>query len=388
MEYPMKNELPGEGRDGLHFRTPLIFEQGREGRRGFSLPHDDLAGEAVPLPMNEDGMRPLIQGMPELSEAEIVRHFTRLASQNLSIDLCLYPLGSCTMKYNPKVNEDLAALSGFAGCHPLQPEALSQGCLRLMHELALDLAEISGMDAVSLQPAAGAQGELTGMLMVHAYFDSRGEQRKKVLLPDSAHGTNPASSSLAGFEVVEIKSDRNGLLDPETVSRHMREDVAALMLTNPNTLGLFEKDIRKICGIVHQKGGLVYCDGANLNALMGIARMGEMGIDLLHFNLHKTFATPHGGGGPGAGPVGVKRDLTPFLPVPVVQKGGDRFFLDSDRPKTIGKVQSFYGNFGILVRAYAYIRSMGPDGLRDASENAILNANYIRAQLREVFHLP
>ncbi|MBI5185677.1 MAG: aminomethyl-transferring glycine dehydrogenase subunit GcvPB [Nitrospinae bacterium] len=384
----MENKDFSEAQPGLGFSTPLIFEQGRAGRTGFFLPLDDLAGESLDIEMSEKDFRPPVEGMPELSEAEVTRHYTRLAQQNMSVDSCFYPLGSCTMKYNPKINEDACSLPGFASVHPYQPERLAQGCLQLMHELAGDLAEISGMDEVSLQPAAGAHGELAGMLIIRAYLESKGEKRKKVLLPDSAHGTNPASSALCGYEVVELKSNAEGLLDPEAVAGHMSEDVAALMLTNPNTLGLFEENIKEICRIVHQKGGLVYCDGANLNALMGIARIGDMGVDVLHFNLHKTFSTPHGGGGPGAGPVGVKKDLSPFLPIPVVQKKGDLFSFDYDRPKSIGRLKSFYGNFGVLVRAYAYIRSMGPEGLREASENAILNANYIRAKLKGTYHLP
>lgn len=384
----MANQIFSEGQSGLVFSSPLIFEQGRTGRTGFSLPLDDLAGDSVELPTPEKELRPPIEGMPEVSEAEVARHYTRLAQQNMSVDACFYPLGSCTMKYNPKINEDVCSLPGFASVHPYQSEKFAQGCLQLMYELGRDLAEISGMDEVSLQPAAGAQGELAGMLIVRAYLESNGEKRKKVLLPDSAHGTNPASSSLCGYEVVELKSNKDGLLDPEAVAEHMDKDVAALMLTNPNTLGLFEENIKKICRIVHQKGGLVYCDGANLNALMGIAKIGDMGVDVLHFNLHKTFSTPHGGGGPGAGPVGVKKKLAPFLPTPVVKKKGSRFSFDYHRPKSIGKLKSFYGNFGVLVRAYAYIRSMGAEGLREASENAILNANYIRAKLKGIYHLP
>ncbi len=384
----MKSKNYSEAEAGLSFQTPLIFEQGRKGRSAFSLPEDDLKNESEEFLISEKEFRPPIEGMPELSEIEVTRHYTRLAQQNMSVDSCFYPLGSCTMKYNPKINEDVASLSGFTGAHPYQPEKLSQGCLQLMAELEQYLAEISGMDEVSLQPAAGAQGELTGMLIIRSILESEGKKRNKVLLPDSAHGTNPASSTLCGFGVVNLKSNTEGLLDPRTVDENMTEDVAALMLTNPNTLGLFEENIREICRIVHKKGGLVYCDGANLNALMGIAKIGDMGVDVLHFNLHKTFSTPHGGGGPGSGPVGVIKKLAPFLPVPRIKREKGLYCFDYDRPESIGRVKPFYGNFSILVRAYAYILSMGPDGLREASENAILNANYIRSQLKGTYHLP
>ncbi len=384
----MQNKDTMEGRTGLNFQTPLIFEQGSQGRSGFSLPEDDLVETNVKTSLDSNSLRAPIEGMPELSEAEIVRHYTRLAQQNMSVDANFYPLGSCTMKYNPKINEDVASLPGLSGVHPYQSEGSTQGCLQMMFELERYLAEVSGMDEVSLQPAAGAQGELAGMLMVRAYMDKKGEKRHKVLLPDSAHGTNPASSALCGYEVVELKSNSEGLLDPQTVAENMSEDVAALMLTNPNTLGLFEEQVKEICRAIHEKGGLVYCDGANLNALMGIAKIGDMGVDVLHINLHKTFSTPHGGGGPGAGPVLVKKELAPFLPVPVIRKEGERYSLNSNLPQSIGKLKSFYGNFGILVRAYAYIRSMGPKGLKDVSENAILNANYIRSKLQETYHVP
>jgi glycine dehydrogenase subunit 2 len=285
------------------------------------------------------------------------------------------------MKYNPKINEDMARLPGFARLHPLVPEAASQGALRLMHELARDLAEISGMDEVSLQPAAGAQGELAGVLMIRAYHLSRGERRHKVLIPDSAHGTNPASTALAGYSVVQLRSDEGGEVDLEDLDRHLDEDVAAFMITQPNTLGLFESRIHQITEMCHAKGVQVYMDGANLNAILGIARPGDLGFDVCHFNLHKTFTTPHGGGGPGAGPVGIKAHLAPFLPVPVVVSGEKGYRLDWGRPQSIGKLQAFWGNFGMLVRAYAYIRTMGPDGLRRISENAVLNANYVLKRL-------
>jgi len=292
------------------------------------------------------------------------------------------------MKYNPKVNEDLARLPGFAGAHPYQPEEISQGILRLIYDLERFLCEISGMDQVTLQPSAGAQGELTGMLMIRAYLTDRGSPRKKVLVPDTAHGTNPASSTLCGYQVIQVRSNERGVLSPQAVEEVMDEDVAALMITNPNTLGLLEENMCQVADIVHQRGGQVYCDGANLNALLGLSRVGDIGVDVLHFNLHKTFSTPHGGGGPGAGPVGVKSHLADYLPVPRITNERGRFQFSYGRPKSIGKVRSFYGNFGVLVRAYAYVLSMGAEGLRRASLIALLNANYIRAKLKEHYHLP
>ncbi|HKJ04232.1 MAG TPA: aminomethyl-transferring glycine dehydrogenase subunit GcvPB, partial [Geopsychrobacteraceae bacterium] len=327
-------------------------------------------------------------GFPEVSEVDVVRHFTRLSTWNYGVDSGFYPLGSCTMKYNPKINETVARLPGLTGCHPHTPERLSQGSLKLMYDLQGALAEVSGFDHVTLQPAAGAHGELAGLLMIRAWHEAQGNSRKKVLIPDTAHGTNPATAALCGYQVVPIASGGSGVLTAETVAEYMDKDVAALMVTNPNTLGLFESDIREICDIVHAGGGMVYCDGANLNALMGIARPGDMGIDVMHFNLHKTFSTPHGGGGPGAGPVGITRKLEPFLPKPVVVKDGESYRLDSDRPLTIGRMRSFHGNFGVLVRAWAYILTMGSGGLKRVSQMAVLNANYIRARLEGSYHLP
>jgi glycine dehydrogenase subunit 2 len=330
--------------------------------------------------------------LPELSEVDVVRHFTRLSTWNAAVDLGTYPLGSCTMKYNPKLNERAARLPGFAQAHPLQPVELSQGFLQLCHELEGQLAEISGMDRVTLQPAAGAQGELAGIMMIRAYHERRGERRRVVLVPDSAHGTNPASAALNGYGVVALPSGPDGLLHPEAVEAAMSEDVAALMITNPSTLGLFEEHIARICEIVHAGGGLVYGDGANLNALLGIARPGDLGIDVMHFNLHKTFSTPHGGGGPGAGPVGVKNLLAPHLPVPVVRKlagdEGQGYALDWDFPHSIGRLHANFGNVGMFVRAWAYIRALGPEGLRRCSEMAVLNANYLLARLRGAYHVP
>ncbi len=359
----------------------LIFELGSPGRIAYSLPAPDVPVEPGRAAVPAGYRRAAPPELPEVSELDVVRHYTRLSRMNCGVDTHFYPLGSCTMKYNPKVHEDLARLPGFARLHPLAPEALSQGALRLMHELAGMLAEIAGMDAVSLQPAAGAQGELAGVLMIRAYHESRGERRTKVLIPDSAHGTNPASTALAGYEVVEVKSDPHGEVDLADLERHLGPDVAAFMITVPNTLGNFEPRIVEITELCHAHGAQVYMDGANLNAILGLTRPGDLGFDVCHFNLHKTFTTPHGGGGPGAGPVGVKAHLEPFLPAPVVVRRGDRYALDWKRPRSIGKLQAFWGNFGMLVRAYAYIRTMGAEGLRRVSEHAVLNANYVMKRL-------
>ena len=367
---------------------PLIFEVGGEGRKGYPPLEWDVPcprpEEALPKEMIREGPPRL----PQVSEVEVVRHFTRLSQMNYGIDEGLYPLGSCTMKYNPKVNEELARLPGFSLAHPYQPEDISQGALMLMFELERLLCEITGMDAVTLQPAAGAQGELTGMLVVRAYHKSKGERRKKVLIPDTAHGTNPASCSLTGYEVETIRSGEKGFLTAQAVREAMDEDVAALMLTNPNTLGIFEEEVVGICKSVHERGGLVYMDGANLNALLGICRPGDTGVDLVHLNLHKTFSTPHGGGGPGAGPVAVKKFLEPFLPIPRVAKEDGRFRLKGDSPYSIGRVRAFYGNFLVLVRAYAYILSLGAEGLETISRVAVLNANYLKEKLKGFYHLP
>ena len=376
------------GASGLVLNEPLIFEKGAKGRKAYSLPKLDVEKVNPQETWPQKFIRRELEGFPEMSEVDVVRHFTRLSQWNYGVDSGFYPLGSCTMKYNPKVNEDIARLPGFAGAHPYQPEEISQGALQLIYELETYLSEVSGMDRVTLQPSAGAQGELTGMLLIRAYLVDRGNPRKKVLVPDTAHGTNPASSSLCGYQVVQVKSDERGRLSPRAIEEKMDEDVAALMVTNPNTLGLFEDHICEVAEIVHKRGGLIYCDGANLNALLGLTRVGDMGVDVLHFNLHKTFSTPHGGGGPGAGPVGVKGHLADYLPIPVVAKEGERFRFEYNRPKSIGKVRSFYGNFGVLVRAYSYILSMGPEGLKKASLLALLNANYIRARLKGTYSLP
>ena len=365
----------------MQFQEPLLFEISREGRSGASLPHLKTKNREVPAPLK----RKIHARLPEISEPESIRHFTRLSQWNFCIDTNFYPLGSCTMKHNPRINEEIVRYTGFAHVHPYQPIETIQGCLQLMHELEHDLAEISGMDAVTLQPAAGAHGELTGILMIRAYHG--GNARKKILIPDSAHGTNPATSSMADYQVVSIRTGKDGLVAPEAVAAAMTEEVAAIMITNPNTLGLFEKNIREIAEIVHAKGGIVYGDGANMNALMGKGRPGDFGIDVLQYNLHKTFTTPHGGGGPGSGPVAVKKFLEPFLPLPRIVKK-EHYELSDNYPQSIGRMRAFNGNFGMLVRAYTYIREMGPDGLKRAAELAVLNANYVRAQLEPYYHLP
>lgn len=368
---------------------PLIFEKSRPGAS--ASPFIDIekaASEAAAL-LPRGMLRGSRPTLPEVSEPEVIRHYTRLSQLNYGVDGGFYPLGSCTMKYNPKINEDVASLPGFTSAHPHQDEHFSKGCLKLMGELARMLGEISGMDAVALQPAAGAHGEMTGMMIVRAFHDREGNPRSKVLIPDSAHGTNPASISFCRYRAVQVSSDSKGMVDLEELDKLMDDDTAGIMLTNPNTLGLFEENIREIAGIVHGRGGLVYLDGANLNALIGIARPGDMGVDVMHFNLHKTFSTPHGGGGPGAGPVGVKARLEPFLPKPILAAdGGEYRLVDDDRPLSIGKVNAFYGNFLVLVKAYSYIMSMGAEGLREAAEAAVVNANYIREKLKDTYYLP
>ncbi|MBI5328882.1 MAG: aminomethyl-transferring glycine dehydrogenase subunit GcvPB [Deltaproteobacteria bacterium] len=367
---------------------PLIFKKSSKMRNGISILKSDV-GDVIPgNTIPKELLREDIKDFPEVSEIDVVRHFTRLSQWNFGVDTGFYPLGSCTMKYNPKINEDIARLAGFSKVHPYQSDELNQGALQLMCELEEFLCEISGMDAATLQPAAGAHGELCGMLMIAKYFKEKDKPRKKVIIPDTAHGTNPASSNLAGFTVVSVKEENVGVITPEAVASVMDEDTAALMLTNPNTIGLFEKHIKEIAEIVHKKGGFIYCDGANLNAIMGIAKLGDMGVDVIQFNLHKTFSTPHGGGGPGSGPVGVKKLLEPYLPKPRIIKKGKRFSLDYNRPKSIGRLKAFYGNFAIMARAYSYIRAMGHDGLKKASEMAVLNANYIREKLKGHYYLP
>jgi glycine dehydrogenase subunit 2 len=365
----------------------LIFEKSSPGKRGMELPPLDVPPTDAAKALGAEYVRAGVEGFPEVSEIEVVRHFTRISTWNYAIDYGMYPLGSCTMKYNPRVNEFVAGLDGIADEHPYQPVELSQGCLRILKTLENILMEVTGMDAVTLQPAAGAQGELTGLLLIRAYLESRGNPRKKVLIPDSAHGTNPATAVIAGYAVENVKSDAHGGIDVARLAEIVNEDVAALMVTNPNTLGIFERNISEIAKILHAKGALLYMDGANMNALTGIARPGDFGVDVMHLNLHKTFSTPHGGGGPGAGPVAMKKILEPFMPMPVVVEKDGKLAYDYNRPKSIGRVKAFYGNFGVLVRALAYALAYGP-GMRQASEDAVLNANYIRKKLEDVYELP
>jgi len=371
------------GTTGLILNEPLLWEKGSRGRNGFSLPRRDVEPCSIEKDLEGEG-----PDFPDLSEVDIVRHYTRLSTWNFGVDTGMYPLGSCTMKYNPKTNERQACLPGFAAAHPLLPSSLSQGLLKMMFELEAFLAEITGLDAVTLQPAAGAQGELTGMLLIHAYHSSTGRRPSKIIVPDTAHGTNPASAALCGYRPVPVETNERGILSLESIEKIMDEDTAALMVTNPNTLGLFEENIQKIVEVVHAKGGLVYGDGANMNAVLGIMDVGCTGIDVLHLNLHKTFSTPHGGGGPGAGPVCVKKHLEPFLPVPRVVASNGRYELSEAFPQSIGKVQAFFGNVGVMVRAYSYIRCMGAQNLKKASQLAVLNANYIKERLKGTFHLP
>ncbi|WHX99286.1 aminomethyl-transferring glycine dehydrogenase subunit GcvPB [Neobacillus sp. DY30] len=367
----------------------LIFESSTPGRIGYSLPEMDVPELDLSSLLPEGYLRSEEPELPEVSELDIMRHYTALSRRNHGVDSGFYPLGSCTMKYNPKINENVARFNGFAHVHPLQDESSVQGALELLYDLQEHLIEITGMDEVTLQPAAGAHGEWTGLMMIRAYHEANGDlKRTKVIVPDSAHGTNPASATVAGLETITVKSNENGLVDLEDLRRVVGEDTAALMLTNPNTLGLFEENIVEMAEIVHAAGGKLYYDGANLNAVLSKARPGDMGFDVVHLNLHKTFTGPHGGGGPGSGPVGVKADLIPFLPKPVITKRGEEYVFDYDRPQSIGRVKPYYGNFGINVRAYTYIRSMGPDGLKAVTEYAVLNANYMMRRLAEYYDLP
>jgi glycine dehydrogenase subunit 2 len=369
--------------------NPLIFELSRPGRRAYRLPELDVpAGELSTL-VDPRLLREREPRLPEVSEVDVIRHYTNLSRRNYGVDLGFYPLGSCTMKYNPKINEQVAAFESFQQLHPLQPESSAQGVLGLMHELLEALSEITGMSWGTLQPFAGAHGEFTGMKLFKACFQKRGDSgRTKVLVPDSAHGTNPASAHLAGFEVVEVRSDSRGLVSLESVKEHLDETLAGIMMTNPNTLGLFEEDILEISGAIHDVGGLLYYDGANLNAIVGKVRPGDMGFDVVHLNLHKTFSTPHGGGGPGAGPVLVSETLAPFLPIPDVVKRADGYHLENNRPDSIGRLSGFYGNVAVMVRAYAYLLTMGRDGLARAGELAVLNANYLKERLKGSYDLP
>jgi len=367
----------------------LLFEMSRPGRQGYSLPSCDVPEKPVDelLPKKMQRSEPL--ELPELSENEIIRHYTELSTRNFGVDTGFYPLGSCTMKYNPKVNEDVAVLPGFAFMHPCQPLETAQGALELLYNMEQCLKELTAMDRFTLQPAAGAHGELTGLMVIQAYHRHREDhKRNKVLIPLSAHGTNPATVSMAGYEVVQVPCDDRGLVDLEALKEAVDDTTAALMLTNPSTLGLFEEEIIAMAKAVHEAGGLLYYDGANLNAIMGYARPGDMGFDVVHLNIHKTLSTPHGGGGPGGGPVGVKERLIPFLPVPLVDRKDDQYYFDYDFPDSIGKVHSFHGNFGVAVKAYTYMRMMGAEGLKQASTDAVINANYLMSLLKKTYYLP
>jgi glycine dehydrogenase subunit 2 len=366
----------------------LIFEKSSPGKKAYRLAPLDVP-EVDPNEALGTLARKDLGNMPEVSEIEIIRHFTRMSTWNYAVDYGMYPLGSCTMKYNARINEVVARLDAIAGAHPYQPEEISQGTLRVMKDLSDQLIEITGMDAITLQPAAGAHGELTGILLMRAYLQSKGNPRKKILIPDSAHGTNPATAAMAGYEVENLKSNEQGMVDLAALEAQMNEDVAGLMLTNPSTIGVFEEQIGQIAEILHRKGGLLYMDGANMNALVGKARPGDFGVDVMHLNLHKTFSTPHGGGGPGSGPVACKKILEPFLPTPIVTEGADgKLHLEYNHPQSIGRVRMYYGNFGMFVRALAYIQANGPDGLRQTTEDAVLNANYIRKKLEGIYELP
>jgi glycine dehydrogenase subunit 2 len=368
--------------------TQLLFEQSRTGRRSTRIPVGDVPETRPESLLPAWAIADTPPPLPELTEPDLVRHFANLSTQNMSVDTHFYPLGSCTMKYNPKRNEKVAALAGIADLHPYQPEETLQGMLQLLYEMQQILAEIAGLDAVSLQPAAGAQGELTALMVAAAYFRDRGERRTKVLSPDSAHGTNPASAAMAGFDAVTVKSTPQGSVDLEELRAKIDDKTAVFMITNPSTLGLFERQVKQIAEVVHGAGGLIYLDGANMNAILGIARPGDFGADMMHFNPHKTFSGPHGGGGPGAGPIAVRSMLAQYLPTPLVELEGERYRLAYNRPKSIGRVRSFFGNVGVLVRAYCYIRTYGPKGLRDVAENAVLNANYLLSRVKHILPVP
>jgi glycine dehydrogenase subunit 2 len=370
-------------------QIPLLFESSRPGRATAILPDSDVPERPLDDMIPRSHRASASLSLPELSELDVVRHYTNLSTLNMSIDGNFYPLGSCTMKYNPKRNERLAALPGLGLQHPYQEESTLQGLLAILHALQGDLAEIAGLDAVSLQPAAGAQGELTALLVAAAYFRDRGQKRTQVLVPDSAHGTNPASAHLAGFEAVTIKSNGSGLVDLVDFKAKLSDQTAVFMITNPNTVGLFDPQIGEIARLLHGSGALLYLDGANMNAILGIVRPGEMGVDLMHYNPHKTFSGPHGGGGPGAGPIAVRSHLAPYLPAPLVGRHSDgTYFLDHDRPKSIGRVRAFFGNTGVLFRAFCYIRSQGPEGLRRVAQHAVLNANYLLALIKDDYPVP
>lgn len=366
---------------------PLLFERSRKGACGYNLPKLDVPQVDCHKLFSSEHRAEKAR-LPEISESEVVRHFTRLSTWNYAIDLGIYPLGSCTMKHNPRLNEEVARSNEISDLHPYDPLEWSQGHLQIMYELQEDLKEITGMPAVSLQPAAGAQGEFAGLLLISAYHKSKNRDRKTILTADTSHGTNPASAALAGFRTVQITTGTDGVISAEAVQAVLNDDVAALMLTNPNTLGLFEKNIAEISQMLHEKDALLYIDGANMNAVLGISRPGDYGADVIQFNLHKTFTTPHGGGGPGSGPIAISQRLIPFLPTPIIEKNETGFFLNDFIPTSIGRVKSFFGNFGMFARAWCYIRALGAIGLRNVSENAILNANYIKSQLSDLLHIP
>lgn len=368
----------------------LIFDLSRPGKTGYRLPSLDVEGKELSEYIPAEFLSEEELDFPEVSEVDIIRHYTNLSMKNYGLDRGFYPLGSCTMKYNPKINEDIASLDGFANIHPYQPEHTVQGALEVMYNVGDSLSEIAGMDFMTLQPAAGAHGEITGVMLIKAYHEDMGQnQRNKIIVPDSAHGTNPATAAMAGYEIIEIKSKPNGMVDIDALKAVVGDDTAGLMLTNPNTLGIYDENILDITSIIHEAGGLVYYDGANMNAVMGYSRPGDMGFDIVHYNVHKTFSTPHGGGGPGAGPVGVKEFLKKYLPKPTIEKREDgTYYLKEDISKSLGKMKGFYGHFGILARTYSYILTMGGDGLKKASCMAVLNANYIAASLKEYYNLP
>lgn len=367
----------------------LLIDISKKGRKAYSLPKLDIEDILLTDMVDADLLKETELRLPEISEVDLIRHYTNLSNKNFGVDTGFYPLGSCTMKYNPKINEDMASNPNFTEIHPYQPVDTVQGSLELMYNLSQMLCEITGMDDVTLQPSAGSHGELTGLMLIKEYHLNRGDtKRTKVIIPDAAHGTNPASAAMADFDVIQINSNKDGSVNMEELKSILNDEVAALMLTNPSTLGLFEENIKEIADIVHEAGGLLYYDGANMNAIMGITRPGDMGFDVVHLNIHKTFSTPHGGGGPGSGPVGVKKELIPFLPVPVIERVDERYELNYEKEKSIGKIKNFYGNFGVLVRAYTYILTMGSDGLKEASTMAVLNANYIKESLKDDYILP
>jgi glycine dehydrogenase subunit 2 len=368
--------------------TQTLFELSKPGRRAALMPACDVPRAPLEQLLPADAVALSPPDLPELAEPDVIRHFTNLSTLNMSVDTHFYPLGSCTMKYNPKRNERLVSLPGFADLHPYQSDETVQGLLELLYELQEILSEISGLSAVSLQPAAGAQGELTALMVAAAYFRDRGEKRTKVLAPDSAHGTNPASAAVAGFEAVTVKSTPRGFVDLDNLRAHLDDQTAVFMITNPNTLGMFDREIKQVADLVHAAGGLIYLDGANMNAILGITRPGDFGADMMHFNPHKTFSGPHGGGGPGAGPIAVTSRLAPYLPTPIVERGEDGYRLVYDRPKSIGRVRSFFGQVGVLIRAYCYIRTHGAEGLRRVSENAVLNANYLLSRVKHILPVP